>query len=224
MPEIVVAAERRTETGKNVNRRLRGQGRIPGVLYGAGKAPLPVSVSPKEIGTILRSAAAENTLFDLEVEGKRSTVILKEYQLEPIKGKLLHADFYEVALDKMLQVPVHVELQGTPVGVKLGGQIDFVNRVLEVECLPTNIPDRIVVDVTSLEVGQHLRVSDITPPANVKILSDPAMVIVNVEVPRAEVSAAAETAVATPAGAEPEVAKKGKEEAAKPAEKKAEKK
>ena len=101
MPEIVVAAKNRTDTGKNVNRRLRTAGLIPGVLYGSATKPVPVSVSPKEIGSILRSKTGENTLFDLELDGSRRKVILKEFQLEPIKGALLHADFYEVALDKI---------------------------------------------------------------------------------------------------------------------------
>ena len=112
MPEIVVAAESRTETGKNVNRRLRTRGLIPGVLYGAKKEAVPVAVSPKEITSILRSKTGENTLFDLEIGGSRRKVILKEFQVEPIKGSLLHADFYEVALDKTIEVKVHVEVVG----------------------------------------------------------------------------------------------------------------
>src|SRR4029450_5773648 len=108
MPDIVVTAQNREEKGKNPNRRLRVKGLIPGVLYGgkSGK-PVPVAVSPKEIGTILRSKTGENTLFDLDLDGSRRTVILKEFQLEPIKGALLHADFYEVALDKLLHVDIH---------------------------------------------------------------------------------------------------------------------
>src|ERR671922_3002670 len=143
MPEIVVEARPRAETGKNVNRRLRAQGLIPGVLYAPRKKAIPVAVSPKEIGTILRSASGENTLFDLDLGGSRRKVILKEFQVEPVKGRLLHADFYEVALDKALEVTVHVELTGVPVGVKVeGGIVDFVTRELQVECLPTDIPER----------------------------------------------------------------------------------
>src|SRR5512144_1785576 len=115
MPEIVVAAQSRTETGKNVNRRLRTRGLIPGTVYGSSKESISVAVSPVEITAILRSASGENTLFDLDLDGRRRKVILKEFQLEPIKGSILHADFYEVALDKVLEVRVHVELQGTPV-------------------------------------------------------------------------------------------------------------
>jgi large subunit ribosomal protein L25 len=216
MPEIVVAAHERSETGKNVNRRLRAQGLIPGVLYGASKAPVPVSVSPKEIGTILRSSSGENTLFDLDLAGTRRKVILKEFQVEPLKGRLLHADFFEVALDRTLEVSVPVELQGVPVGVKVqGGIVDFVTRELDVECLPTDIPEKITVDVSGLELGKHLRVSDLQFPSKVTVLTDSDVVIVHVVAPRAEEAApaAAAEAPAEAAGvAEPEVIKKGKAE------------
>jgi len=217
MPDIVVSAKNRTETGKNVNRRLRVEGLIPGVLYGSSKKPVAVSVSPKEIGSILKSKTGENTLFDLELDGSRRKVILKEFQLEPLKGHLLHADFYEVALDKELQVNVHVELVGTPVGVKVqGGIVDWVTRELEVECLPSDIPERITVDISNLEIGKHVRVAEIKAPDKVKILTEPDIVIAHVVAPRAEeVAAVAEAAPAAEgAAAEPEVIKKGKAEAA----------
>jgi large subunit ribosomal protein L25 len=213
MPEIVVAAEPRTETGKNQNRRLRAKGLIPGTLYGASNKPMAVSVSPKEITTILRSAAGENTLFDLDLGGRKRKVILKEFQVEPVKGLLLHADFYEVALDRTLEVKVHVELQGTPVGVKVqGGILDFVTRELEVECLPKDIPEKIVVDVTGLELGKHLRVSELRLPAAIKLLTALDVVIAHVVTPRAEevVAPVAEVAAEGAAAAEPEVIKKGK--------------
>ena len=226
MPEIVVAAETRTETGKNVNRRLRTRGLIPGVLYGAKSETTPVSVSPKEIGSILRSATGENTLFDLDLGGKRRRVILKEFQVEPIKGRILHADFYEVALDKVLEVKVHIELTGVPVGVKVqGGILDFVTRELEVECLPTDIPEKIVVDVSELELGKHVRVAELKVSDKIKVLTDPGLVIAHGVTPRAEeeVAPAAEAAPAEgEAPAEPEVIKKGKAEAAEAGEEKPE--
>lgn len=193
MAEIVVAAEPRTETGKNVNRRLRVAERIPGVLYGGKKEARAVSVSPREVLQILRSASGENTLFDLELEGDRRKVILKEFQVQPVTGDLLHADFFEVALDKVIEVSVHVELVGTPVGVKnQGGVLDFITRELELECLPTDIPDKIAVDVTGLELNKHLRVSDIELPEKVRCLTDEDVVIAHVVVPRAAVAEAAE--------------------------------
>jgi large subunit ribosomal protein L25 len=219
MPEFVVPAESRSGTGKNENRRLRSRGMIPGVLYGTGKGATPVAVSPDEIGAILKSAAGENTLFDLDLGGTRRKVILKEFQREPLRGMLLHADFYEVALDKALQVKVHIELEGTPVGVKLqGGIVDFVTRELEVECLPRDIPEKITVDISHLELGKHLRVSDLKLGDKVRVLAEADVVIAHVVLPRAEVAAEAEvTAEAAPAeaaAAEPEVIRKGKAEKA----------
>lgn len=214
MADIVVAAENRTETGKNVNRRLRTRGLIPGVLYGAKKEAVPLAVSPKEITTILRSKTGENTLFDLEIGGSRRKVILKEFQVEPIKGHLLHADFYEVALDKPIEVKVHIEVTGIPVGVKVeGGLLDHVTREVEVSCLPADIPEKITIDVSELGMGKAVRVGDLKVPDKVTMLSDADLVIVHVVAPRAEEEVAA---VAAPvegeavAGAEPEVIKKGK--------------
>ncbi len=207
MPEFVVSAQGRAETGKNVNRRLRAQGLIPGVVYGAGKQAVAVAVSPKEIGAILRSSSGENTLFDLELEGARRKVILKQFQLEPLKGQLLHADFFELALDKRMKVKVHVELQGTPVGVKnQGGLLDFICRELECECLPADIPERITVDVSALELGQHFRVGEIQAPAKVTMLTDPEVVVAHVVVKRAEEAAAAEAAPAEEAAVAGEAA------------------
>jgi large subunit ribosomal protein L25 len=215
MPEFVVPAESRSQTGKNANRRLRSRGMIPGVLYAEGKTAVAVAVSPREIGTILKSASGENTLFDLDLGGARRKVILKEFQREPLRGQILHADFYEVALDKPIVVNVHVELEGTPVGVKVqGGLVDFVTRELEVECLPADIPEKITVDISHLELNRHLRVSELKLGEKVTVLADPDVVIAHVVLPKAEVAAetvAAEAAVVEGA-AEPEVIKKGKGE------------
>jgi large subunit ribosomal protein L25 len=215
MPEYVVAAQGRTENGKNANRRLRTQGLIPGVLYGAKKKTTAVAVSPKEIVSILKSSSGANTLFDLDLGGTKRKVILKEFQREPLKGQLLHADFYEVALDKKLEVKVHIELVGTPVGVKVdGGIVDFVTRELDIECLPTDIPEKIVLDITELHLGKHLRVSDLKVSDKVTVLTEPGVVVVHVVAPRAEeVAPVAEVVAAEGAvAAEPEVIKKGKVE------------
>src|SRR6266496_1229311 len=226
MPEYVVAAQSRTESGKNANRRLRGQGLIPGVLYGARKETIPVAVSPKEIVSILRSASGANTLFDLDLGGRKRKVILKECQREPVKGQILHADFYEVALDKTIEVKIHLEVTGVPVGVKVqGGVLDFVTRELEVECLPTEIPDKIVVDVSNLELGKHLRVSGGAVPAVRNVLMVAEVVVGHVVVPRAEevVAPVAEVAAAEGVAVEPEVIKKGKTAEGEAVEEKAEK-
>jgi large subunit ribosomal protein L25 len=220
MSEFVVAAESRTETGKGSNRRLRGRGLIPGIVYGGGKEAVPVAISPREITDILRSASGENTLFDIEIGGKRRRVILKEFQREPLNGQLLHADFFEVALDRPIEVSVHIELEGTPIGVKnQGGLLDFITRELEIECLPTDIPEKFSVDVSGLELNRHFRVSDMTLPSDrITLLTDADVVIAHVVTPRADVAAAEEeeeeevVAAEGEEGAEPEVARKGKSE------------
>jgi len=153
-------------------------------------------------------------LFDLEVAGARRKVILKECQIEPLESRLLHADFYEIALDRPIEVMVHVEVTGTPVGVKVeGGILDFVTRELKVECLPLDIPEKITVDVSHLALGKHLRVSELKAPDKVKILTEPEVVIVHIVAPRAEAEAAPAAEAAPVEGAvaaEPEVIKKGK--------------
>src|SRR5262245_40943439 len=142
MPEIVVAAGRRSQSGKTSNRRRHRDGKIAGVVYGTHEA-IAVAVSPKEISAILHSAKGENTLFDIDIQGAKRKVILKEYQVEPLKGALLHADFYEIALDQTLLVKVHVELTGTRVGVKVdGGILDLVAVELGVECLARDLTDK----------------------------------------------------------------------------------
>ncbi len=213
MAEIVVAAQGRTETGKNANRQLRASGRIPAVLYGAGQAAIPVSVAPRELANILRSGHGESMLFDLELDGKRRKVVLKDFQMEPIKTALLHADFYEVALDRAITVNVPVELTGTAVGVKTqGGKLEFVTREIEAECLPLDIPEKLVVDVTNLELGKHIRVHDLQAPKGVTFLTGPEVVVVHVVTIRGEEEAAPAAEAAAATAAEPEVIKKGKVE------------
>jgi large subunit ribosomal protein L25 len=215
MPEIVVAAQSRTETGKNANHRLRAAGMIPGVLYGTGKAAEHVAVSPKAIGAILRTGRGESTLFDLEVGGTKRKVVLKDFQVDPLKGALLHADFYEVDLKKPIHVKVHVVLHGTPFGVKTeGGFLEFITREVEISCLPTDIPEKFDLDVSELRIGKNLRASDLPLGDKVKLLTDADVVIAHVVGKREEVVEGAEAAAAAaPAGAEPEVIKKGKTEA-----------
>jgi len=215
MPEIVVTAQSRADFGKNANRRLRASGMIPAVLYGLGKPAQPLCVPPKALAAILRSGHGENTLFDLEIGQERRKVILKGFQVEPIKSQLLHADFLEVALDKLLTVAVHVEILGIPVGVKTqGGQLEFVTRELQVECLPRDIPEKIVIDVSALELGKDVRVHDVPAPKGARILTDQGLVVVHVVAPRGEEEAPAVAEAAAPgAVAEPEVLKKGKTEA-----------
>jgi large subunit ribosomal protein L25 len=208
MSDIVVSAEAREQRGKNEARRLRARGRIPAIVYAPGKENVAVSVSPRELAAVFKTGAAENTLVDLEFEGTKRKVILKDYQVHPVRSEFLHADFYEVALDKPIQVKVHVELVGVPVGVKThGGLLEFVTRELLVSCLPLDIPKKFSIDITALEIGGEVRVSAVPAPDKVKIMTDGDLLVAHVVAKHAEEAAAATDA---PAAAEPEVAKKGK--------------
>jgi large subunit ribosomal protein L25 len=211
MAEILIQAEKRSQTGKNANRRLRQSGHIPAVLYGSGQETVHLEVTSASLRPVLGSLSGSTSLFDLDVSGNRHKVIIKETQIEPVMGNLLHVDFYEVALDKPIQLLVRVELTGTPVGVKTqGGILDFITRTLEVECLPTAIPEKIVVDVTELEIGKHLRVAAIAPPPGVSFVTDAEVVVAHVVARREEAAPEAEPVVAEAEAAEPEVIKKGK--------------
>ncbi|HJZ11436.1 MAG TPA: 50S ribosomal protein L25/general stress protein Ctc [Acidobacteriota bacterium] len=208
---ISVNSALRELKGKGPNRRLRRSGRIPAVLYGHKSGNVVLEVDPKDIFKILRSQAGENTIFQLQVPGRELVnCLIKEYQLEPVSHELLHADFYEVAMDETLEVKVPLVSRGEAYGVKTeGGLLDIVHRELHVECLPADIPEHIEVDVTNLKIGDLLRVRDLQVSDKIKILDDPETVVIAVEHPRAE-----ELPVAAPAEAEaeaePEVIKKGK--------------
>lgn len=210
MSDIVVAAEARGQRGKNEAKRLRARGRIPAIVYAPGKENVAVSVSPRELAVVFKTGAAENTLVDLELDGKKRKVILKDYQVHPVRPEFLHADFYEVALDKAIHVKVHIELQGVPIGVKRdGGLLEFVTREIMVSCLPLDIPKKFVVDISALEIGGEVRVSSVPMPDKVKVLTDGDVLLAHVVTKHAEEAAAA-PAEGAPVAAEPEVAKKGK--------------
>jgi large subunit ribosomal protein L25 len=218
--EATLDAVKRDGRGKNEANRLRASGRIPAVVYGrrtdGNKAPdsVPVSVDPKAVLKILRSDSGANTLITLTVAGDESRVMVKEYQLDPVSHALLHLDFYQLAMDKMLTVTVPVLIKGVPKGVKTeGGLLDFVTREIQVQSLPTDIPEHIDVDVSELQLNQAIRLRDLPENPKWKMVSDPDTMLVHVVLPKAEESAAAATAEAAPAvAAEPEVIKKGKTE------------
>lgn len=212
--DATLQAEKREGRGKNEARRLRARGRIPAVVYGADKGKaVEIAVDPKMLLRILHSESGVNTLIGLQLAGADTRVLVKEYQLDPIDHKLLHADFYQVAMDKALTVTVPIVLKGEARGVKQqGGVVDFVNREIEIEVLPGDIPENITVDISELMLNQGIRVRELqTEGAKWTATSDPDMMIVHVVPPRAEEVAPAADVVAPPtATAEPEVIKKGK--------------
>jgi large subunit ribosomal protein L25 len=216
--DIVVAAEVRTSRGKNEAHRTRSAGQIPAVLYGSHKDPVSVSVNPREISKIIHSSTGYNTIFQLEIAGGETTpVMVVDRQVDPIRGTLLHADFKRIDLTKRIRVSVPVATTGEAKGVKVqGGLLEVITRAIEIECLPDDIPEKFVVDVTELMIGQAKRASDVALTGSMKLVSSPETVIAHSVALRAEeVAAPTEAAVVAPvagAVAEPEVIKKGKKE------------
>ncbi len=226
--ETLLEATSRESFGKNEARRTRAAGRVPAVLYGSSgqgsgddsKSATPISVEPKALLRILHSESGANTLISLKLAGaKDARVLVKEYQLDPVTHQLLHADFYRIAMDRVLRVTVPVTVKGEAPGVKQqSGILEFVHRIVEVECLPADIPEHIEVNVGELMLHQGIRVRDVPVNPKVKLVDDGEMMLVHVIMPKAEEApapaegaAAAATTTAT-APAEPEVIKKGKKD------------
>jgi large subunit ribosomal protein L25 len=212
--EATLEAVKRQGRGKNEANRLRAAGQIPAVVYGTrkdGKAPegVAVAVSPKNLLRILHWESGANTLISLSVDGAESRVMVKEYQLDPVTHDLLHADFYQLAMDKAIAVTVPVIIRGESRGVKLqGGLLDFVTREIQVLSLPTDIPENITIDVTELKLNQSIRVRELPLDGKWKPITEGETMLVHIVLPKAEEAAAA--AADSTAAAEPEVAKKGK--------------
>ncbi|MGI8741387.1 MAG: 50S ribosomal protein L25 [Bryobacteraceae bacterium] len=211
--DITVTAERRQLRGKNEARRLRVRGFSPAVVYGAGKEAVAIAISPKEVRRVLKTG--HNTIFDLAIQdGENVPVMVVDWQNDPIKDTLLHVDLKRIDLSKRITVKVPVHTTGEAKGVKLqGGLLEVVTREIEVECLPTDIPEEFTIDVSELMIGQNIRTSDIPMPELVKLVSSPDQVIAHVVSVKVEAEPVAEE-VAAPAAttAEPEVIKKGKKE------------
>lgn len=211
---IAIKAEKREVFGKNASRRLRREGKIPAVLYGPEGINVSLTLSKKDVFKILRSETGERTILQISFNSELKNVMIKELQKNPVTDEILHADFIQIALDKSIRVSVPVVAVGEAVGVKTeGGFVDFITREVEIECLPKNIPDRIEVDISNLHLRQSLKVADIAPPEEVRLISAPDTVVVLIEPPskEEEVKAEAEEEVISE-GEEPEVIKKEKPE------------
>ena len=208
--QAVSATPRTGKFNKNHARRVRVSGLIPAVVYGAGQPSVAVTVDPKVITKILYSESGSNSIFDLNVEGAPATkVMIVDWQNEPIKGKLLHIDLKRIAMNVVMRVSVPIQLTGTAVGVKVGGGVlTQVLHEVEIECLPTDIPSHIDVDVANLELNGAIHIKDLPHAGNLKFLSEEDELVAHVTAMKEDV---AETAAA-PTPTEPEVAKKGKTE------------
>jgi large subunit ribosomal protein L25 len=182
---IRLEVKEREQSGSRVSRRLRKAGMIPGVLYGRGHRPHAICVPERELRRVLTGSAGLHAILDVVLEGQKSThsSILKDYQVDPIRGKIDHFDLQEVRLDQPIQTVVVVELVGESVGAKAGGVLSQVAREVRVEALPLEVPERLELDVTPMEVGDSLRLSDLSVPEGVTLLDDPETVLATVTVP-----------------------------------------
>jgi large subunit ribosomal protein L25 len=219
--EATLAAVTRSGRGKNEARRLRSSGSLPAVVYGGeSKQGISVSVDPKALLHILHSESGVNTLISLSVDdGAVNQVLVKEFQIDPVASDLLHVDFYRLALDKAITVTIPVTLTGEPEGVRLqGGLVDFVQREVQVECMPTEIPEHIEVDISELVIGQGVRLREVLEGVSWTPVSDPDILLVHVIAPKVEEEEVAAdeagegAAEGTEAGGEAEGVKKGKGE------------
>jgi large subunit ribosomal protein L25 len=184
---FTIKAEKRTVFGKNASRRLRREGRVPVIMYGAAVESVPLVVKKTDIFKIIRSESGENTIFKVSIDTGTQNVMIKEIQADPVTEEILHTDFVQIAMDKAVQVSVPIVLQGEAIGVKAeGGFVDVITREVDVECLPSDIPESVVLDISELHLNQSLKVEDIVIPANVENLSDPNTVVVHIAAPVAE--------------------------------------
>ena len=187
--QVTLTAEARTGRGKNEARRLRRSGKLPAVVYGGeDSVGIPVSVDPKALLEIFHSDSGVNTLIDLLVDdGNAKQVLVKEFQVHPVSSELLHVDFYRLALDKKITVAVPIVLKGESLGVKQeGGLVDFIHRNVQVECMPTEIPEKIEVDISDLMIGQGVRLHEVSGDFPWSPVSDPDTLLVHVIAPKVE--------------------------------------
>jgi large subunit ribosomal protein L25 len=214
MAQIIVQGAPRAERGKNEARRLRKGGNVPAVLYGGKGEALALAVNAKQVTAILRSETGHNTLFQVDLGGKQEPAIVKDWQVDPVSGRLLHVDLLRVAMDVRMRVKVPVHTFGDPAGVKVqGGVYEVVTREVEVECLPADIPTEFKVDVSGLMLNQSLRAGELAiDKSKLKLVTDPNSVLAHVVALRVEEEKPVEAAVTGVAPAEPEVIKKGKKE------------
>lgn len=190
MNQTTLAAQVREKTGKGVAHRLRAAKQIPAVLYGPhAEKPLPIAVDPKALREAIRTAHRFNTILTLQLDqGGERTALLRDYQQDPVTRELLHADFYEVVLDKPVTVPVPLVLSGRAAGVAEGGVLAQSRRVVDVVCLPREIPEKIEFDVTNMKVNEALHVSELTAPAGVKIRFVNDFAVAVITAPEAEIA------------------------------------
>lgn len=215
MEEIILEATLREEAGKSKVKPLRKSGFIPAIVYGEGKKTVSIKVERRSVLRLIHEHHIENVIINLKIAGdekkaKDSAVIIKEIQRDPVRDDILHIDFNQISLTKEIKVKVPITAKGEPVGVKVdGGSLEHVIWELEIECLPTQIPPKIEVEVSQLKIGDAILVKDLTLPPGIKVLQDPDQVVVSVAAPVKEEAALTPEEGAAPE--EPEVIKEKKE-------------
>ena len=216
---MTIKADVRETRGKNAARRLRSRGLLPAILYGRGAENVSLSLSKKDIFSILKSESGENTLFKVTFDSEQRNVMIKDYQQDVVSDEVLHVDLIQILMDKAIRVNVHIELIGEAIGVKSeGGFVDFATREVEVECLPSDIPEQLTVDISELHLHQAFKVEDLEEIEGVKVTTDPNAALVHTQAPSVEeeevVEEELEEGEIMAEGEEPEVIKKEKEEGA----------
>jgi large subunit ribosomal protein L25 len=188
-----LTAQPRTEIGKNNNNRLRVKGFIPAVMYSHGKSEM-IQINKREFGTVFGNHISESVIIDLDITGKEKChVFVKAYQLDPVSDEVLHLDLYKITEGEKVKTTVPLETKGVSIGARLGGVFEMMDRVIYVECLPAELPEKIVIDITELNIGQSIQVKDIKGPASMRILLDPSHVVAHVTTVKEEEEKPAET-------------------------------
>ncbi|MCK4495737.1 MAG: 50S ribosomal protein L25 [Candidatus Aminicenantes bacterium] len=208
-----IKSEIRNVFGKNASRRIRQEGMIPAILYGADTVSIPLTLNKKDVFAILKAETGENTIFKISFNSETRNTMIKELQKDPVTDEILHADLIQIVMDNVISVSVPIVLVGEAVGVKAeGGFVDFVTREVEIECLPKNIPEQLEIDISSLHLHQSLKVEDLSSPGEITLVTDPNTVVVLIHAPTKEEFEVEEIEEEIVAEEEPEVIKKEKPE------------
>ncbi|HKI86790.1 MAG TPA: 50S ribosomal protein L25 [Thermoanaerobaculia bacterium] len=214
--DLTIEVHQRAEKGKNENRRLRGAGWVPGIVYGGGKDSVPIKIDRRRLLELLKEAGGENALFELKLSetGQSRHAMVRDIDVDPVSREIRHIDFQRILLTQKVRIEVPIELKGVSTGVKNeGGILDFVTRSVELECLPRDIPQAIEVNISELHIGQHIEVGELELPAKVTLMEEPDRVILSIAHPRLEeVEGEAEEELLEAEAEEPEVIRKGKAE------------
>ena len=191
MKQVTLSAIKREKTGKEISKKLRKQGLIPAIVYGPRFQPFPIAVKFNELESILIKHKGETLLFNLELsDGEPSKIqaILKDYQTHPITDKIIHIDFLAIHEEETITLDIPLEFLGKPVGISKGGVLEILLHELTIECLPSNIPDKIYIDISNLDVGDVLHVKDIKVPEGVKVIDDPEETVITIVAEAVEVA------------------------------------